>query len=680
MNIPITDRFRKTSELLAAAVAVTGLIVLAGWFFCVPLLRSVLPGMVEMKSNTAACFVLLGAAVWLLQERRLGDRRAFVAGLLSASVCFTVAGLTLYEYVSGVDIGLDQLLFRESPGALLTSSPGRMAFNTCIAFMLTAASAAGLAARGAALRLSAQVAAVAAGLLGFISLIGYFYGISPLYFGLHFSTAMALHTTALFVLASLAVLFARPGEGLMLEVSGDGYGSLAFRRLFVFAVVLPVTLGWLKVLLERRGLLGPEMGLSLVAIGNMVGAGAMIYLLSGYLNRLDAVRRRAEADLRNAQRLESLGLLAGGIAHDFNNLLVGILGNLSLIKHKADKDLEVQELAREAVSAADRAKALALRLLTFSKGGAPVMKPHDAGRLLRENARFAARGSSCLCRFKLRQGLPAVMADENQFGQVIGNLVQNAAQAMAGGGVLEIEAAAERLPEGSAVPLPAGEYVRMTLSDNGPGIPPELLPRVFEPYFSTRPGGHGLGLSIAHSIVGRHGGHISAGAAPGGGARFTIYLPAAPGAVLTEKPDAAPARAYKGKVLVMDDEEIVLRSMDRMLRELGCECVPARDGARAIELWREAAEAGRPFDLAVMDLTVPGGMGGKEAAQGIRAISPGAKVLVSSGYSEDPVLQDPSGHGFDAALGKPYKFEELAAALAALRVGGQPEPGVPGRG
>lgn len=643
-----------------------GLLVLAGWLFDVPLLRSGLPGMVEMKANTAACFTLLGAAVWLLQERRSGGPRQRAAGLLAAAACFAVAGLTLCEYLFGLELGLDQLLFRESPHAVLTSSPGRMALNTCVAFMLTSGAAAGLAARRPGAQFAAQAAALAAGTMGFVSMIGYIYGLSPLYFGLNFSTAMAVHTTLLFVLGSLAVAFARPDEGFMREVSGYGYGSLAFRRLFVFAAALPVLLGWAKLALERRGVLGPEMGLSLLAIGNVLAAGALIYLLAVYLNRLDAARRRAEADLQSAQRLESLGLLAGGIAHDFNNLLVGILGNLSLINHKADKDPEVRELAREAGSAADRAKALALRLLTFAKGGAPALKPQDAGRLLRESAQFATRGSSCLCRFRVPPGLPAVMADENQFGQVIGNLVQNAVQAMPGGGVLELEAAAERLPEGSGLPLPAGEYVRLTLTDEGPGIPADRLEKIFDPYFTTKPGGHGLGLSIAHSIVGRHGGHISAGPAPGGGARFTIYLPAVTGAVAPAMAGAAPARAARAKVLLMDDEDLVLRSVGRMLQELGCECVQARDGARAIELWREAAEAGKPFDAAIMDLTVPGGMGGKEAALGIMEFSPGAKVLVSSGYSEDPVLQDPGKYGFAAALGKPYRFEELAAALARL--------------
>jgi len=660
------DRYRTASRKMAATAAAVGLLVLAGWVFDVALFKSVMPGLVAMKANTAVCFVLLGAALWLLQERRAVRPPRPLLVRLAAGLCFTVAALTFFEYVSGQNLGLDQLLFTEAAGAVLTSSPGRMAFNTAIVFMLTSSALAALSLETELACLLAQALAVVSEIVGMVSLVGYIYDISPLYFGLNFSTAMAIHTSVLFILINLGCLCARPARGLMPAVTGAGYGSVVFRRLFMVALGLPILLGWIKLTAERRGWVAPEMGVSLVSIANTLVACSFVYLLSIYLNRLDAARRRAEADLQASQRLESLGLLAGGIAHDFNNLLVGIMGNLSLLRHKAGPDPELQELVRETAEAADRAKALSFRLLTFAKGGSPVKKAVDIGRLLSESAQFAARGSNCLCRIDLASQLPTALADENQLAQVFSNLVQNAIQAMPGGGVIEIKAEVRALGAASGLPLAPGEYLKLTFADNGPGIAAEVAPKIFEPYFSTKPAGHGLGLSISRSIITKHGGYIGAETARGKGAVFTVYLPvSAAGAAAAAAKAVKPAGA-KGRVLLMDDEEIVARSVDRMLKELGLECVAVPDGARALEAYKAAASEGRPFEAVIMDLTIPGGMGGREAILKLREFAPGAKVLVSSGYSDDPVLTDHEKYGFDAVLGKPYRFEELAGALKGL--------------
>gem|GEM_PF-3003224 len=378
-------------------------------------------------------------------------------------------------------------------------------------------------------------------------------------------------------------------------------------------------------------------------------------------------RRHTEQERIKAQRMESIATLAGGIAHDFNNILTGVLGNISMVRTELSVAASgLPQVLIEAENAAVRAKDLARQLLTFSKGGRPAKKALDIGPLIREAAAFVLRGSPSRCETDLPPDLRTIMADPGQIAQVFHNLLINAAQSMPGGGVIRVTGRNISLPPGGDGP--AGNLVAITVSDSGPGIAPENMARLFEPYFSTKADGRGLGLSMAHSIIGGHGGAISAVSEPGKGASFTIRLPAAEVPAVDAQAHAKseppkPAVRGSGRILVMDDDAIVQKACSRMLTALGYDCSIAPDGRSAIEEYKRAAEAGKPFIVVIMDLTVPGGMGGKEAVVELKRLDPKAKALVSSGYSDDPVIGNYKDFGFDAVLTKPYRFEELAKVL-----------------
>ncbi len=384
----------------------------------------------------------------------------------------------------------------------------------------------------------------------------------------------------------------------------------------------------------------------------------------------DITERRKNEKLMNEmaamQKVESLGQLAGGIAHDFNNMLTGILANISLLESRCGADRENAQILRETIEAARSAQALTSNLLAFSRGGKPVKKEFCLDRALADIFHLATRGTNCACEADIRPGLWSVEGDEGQLKQAVNNLLINALQAMPGGGRLTLRASNRGRDQSPPDGLEPGEYVRVSVSDTGVGIRPEDLPRVFDPYFTTKAKGHGIGLSMTWSVVKNHGGYITASSEPGKGSVFELYLPAT-GRRLDE-PAAGKREAPKGygRVLVLEDEEVVYNALRRMLTELGYECEVAQDGAAAVRLYLEEKAKGRPFRAVIMDLTIPGGMGGKEAVARLRESAPEARVIVSSGYSDEGVLSDFARYGFDAMLPKPYKFEDLAAALAAL--------------
>ncbi|HEY5997131.1 MAG TPA: ATP-binding protein, partial [Candidatus Deferrimicrobiaceae bacterium] len=381
------------------------------------------------------------------------------------------------------------------------------------------------------------------------------------------------------------------------------------------------------------------------------------------LKHAEEERARMDRQLLHAQKLESLGVLAGGIAHDFNNLLAGILGNLSLARKFLDPSHRASKNLLEAETASRRATGLALQLLTFAKGGDPVKKAVPAGPLIRESASLVLSGSKVKVEFDLPDSLPAIEVDEGQIGQVINNLVLNAAQSMPGGGTVAISAEALSLDGGGTVPLPPGRYVRFMVADSGCGIAPENLKRIFDPYFSTRSGGSGLGLASVWSIVAKHGGHIGVRSEVGIGTTIEVVLPANAGAApdpsAADSASAGPRSASGRSLLVMDDETMLRTLVADMLQELGCRVATCGDGGEAIARYRAAFEAGTPFDAVIMDLTIPGGMGGKEAAQRILEIDPAARLVVSSGYSNDPVMAEFRKWGFGATMAKPYDMDEI---------------------
>jgi PAS domain S-box-containing protein len=377
-------------------------------------------------------------------------------------------------------------------------------------------------------------------------------------------------------------------------------------------------------------------------------------------------KRKMEAELVNAQKLESLGVLAGGIAHDFNNFLTAIIGNLSLAKLDSKPGDHVVVLLNEMEKASLQAKNLTQQLLTFSKGGEPVKKLVTLAELVKNSATFSLRGSNVRCEFSISQDLLPVEVDEGQIGQVINNLVLNADHAMPEGGIIEICAENITLTADNQFSLPPGPYLKTSFRDHGVGIGPDHLAKVFDPYFTTKQKGSGLGLTVAYSIVDKHNGRMTVESELGHGTTFTIYLPA------SEKAAGQPAdeekRLFigKGKILVMDDEEFIRGLANQMLSKIGYEVSVAHDGNQAIEMYRHAQKRGEPFDIVIMDLTVPGGMGGKEAIQKLKKLDPNVKALVSSGYSNDPIMSNFRDYGFQGVVKKPYRIQDMSDALRAV--------------
>jgi PAS domain S-box-containing protein len=376
--------------------------------------------------------------------------------------------------------------------------------------------------------------------------------------------------------------------------------------------------------------------------------------------RAEEERLKLEQQLSQSQRLESLGLLAGGIAHDFNNLMSGIYGPIELALG-GRLDPESASNLSLALASMGRARDLTRQLLTFATGGAPIRTIGPLFPLVEESARFALSGGRTTCTIDVVADLWPCNFDRNQIGQVIDNLVINAQQAMPGSGAIRISARNASLRQSEAATLPAGNYVVVAIEDSGIGIPAETLTRIFDPFFTTKETGRGLGLSTCHSIMRRHDGAITAESTPGKGSTFRLYLPAARtpvGDSGRDKPKAM--HRGKGAVLVMDDDETVRKVLSAMLASLGYSVETVCDGVAAVELFATQSESGQRFRAVLLDLTVPGGMGGKEAAQVLRTMDGSVPLFVTSGYAEDPVMEDPAPHGFKASLRKPFAMSDLS--------------------
>lgn len=376
-------------------------------------------------------------------------------------------------------------------------------------------------------------------------------------------------------------------------------------------------------------------------------------------------KKRMDEELQRMSKLESVGILAGGIAHDFNNILAAVLGNVSLAKMYArPSDERVLKRLEDAEQAVLRAKDLTLQLLTFSKGGSPILKTTSIENVVRETASFALTGSGVRCDFTFGEDLSPVDIDEGQMSQVINNLVINSQQAMSGGGVITIEAAnlvtTREIVEHGAF-LQPGAYVRISVKDDGIGIAPEHVHKVFDPYFTTKDKGSGLGLATSYSIIKNHDGHITLESEPGAGTTFFIYLKASRRPAASIRRDIRDVRntTVRARVLHMDDEAMILKATKEMLEGLGYDVTSVADGREAVARYREARTAGTPFDVVLLDITVRGGLGGKDAMRELLAIDPGVKAIVSSGYSNDPVMASYRRYGFRGVIAKPCLMSEL---------------------
>jgi PAS domain S-box-containing protein len=382
-------------------------------------------------------------------------------------------------------------------------------------------------------------------------------------------------------------------------------------------------------------------------------------------------RKRAENEqlqllgqMARLERLESLGFLAGGIAHDFNNLLAGLFGHIERALESSQEERAIASL-KQAMGALERAKRLTGQLLTFSTGGAPVKQTTDLEQLLTETVNFVLRGSNVEPIFDFEPLLMRLDCDYGQISQVVHNIVLNSVHAMPEGGHLYVGARNLEVEGGNRGGLHPGPHVEFHFKDEGHGIPLEALEHVFDLFFTTKPGGTGLGLATSHSIVRRHGGTLRVESVAGKGATFFITLPGHERRDSERRIESIPALPHRGRgrALILDDEAVLRELLFNIFEELGYEVAQAQNGAEALQLHAEALAEGRPFSVAMLDLTIPGGLGGREVMAELRMRDSSIAAIASSGYAGDPVMSDPFAFGFDACLAKPFRFVDLSRQL-----------------
>lgn len=388
-------------------------------------------------------------------------------------------------------------------------------------------------------------------------------------------------------------------------------------------------------------------------------------------NRDITDRKRMEEELVKKDKLETVGILAGGLAHDFNNILGGVLGNISLAMADVEPNTELFHTLAAAEKATIRAASLTQRLLTFSKGGAPIKEMAKVADIIKESAEFVMSGSNVHGRYSFADNQMMVEADKGQLSQVIQNLALNACQAMPEGGVLDIVAEHCSIPPANELGLPSGSYLKVSFADTGEGIPAEIIDKIFDPFFSTKPKGSGLGLATAYSIVRKHGGHIGVESSVGQGTTFVIHLPASsrsePGTVEHEEL-AVPSTGgtdtgLSGRILIMDDDATIREVATRILARVGLAVDCAVNTPQTVAMYKEAMDVGRPYDLVILDLTIRGENGGKKTVKILQDIEPEVKAIVYSGYADDPVISDYEKYGFCCAVAKPFRPHELIEAV-----------------
>jgi signal transduction histidine kinase/CheY-like chemotaxis protein len=452
---------------------------------------------------------------------------------------------------------------------------------------------------------------------------------------------------------------------------------IVFRSHFIFQTLLALALtaADLSIIILTKHLPHPELRAIVASYILANGLGITVLWLINIARRREFLARdqeaaslkethRLEVEKFKQSRLESIGVLAGGIAHDFNNALTGIIGNIDLASSALceDKQEEAGQRLKDALSASERAKNMSMQLLTFAKGGVPEMKTVSLPELIKETITFSLQGSNIAPKINIGENLWPVEGDSGQLSQVFSNLLINARQAMNAGGRIKISAS--NVDPGAAVGTRAGKFVLIQVEDNGPGIPGENLDHIFDPFFTTKESGHGLGLAVADSIVKKHGGFIEVQSRVGAGTRFDVYLPASDRTPEKTK-NRRPAASYRrsGRILVMDDDEVIRKLVMHSVQLAGYTVSAAADGAGAVDIYRKGMENGEPYDAVILDLTVPGGMGGKEAITELKKLDPNVRAIASSGYSDDAVMANFRQFGFKESLPKPYSISALLSVL-----------------
>jgi PAS domain S-box-containing protein len=373
-------------------------------------------------------------------------------------------------------------------------------------------------------------------------------------------------------------------------------------------------------------------------------------------------RKHVEEELFRGRKLESLGLLAGGIAHDFNNFITIISGNIALAKMQFQPADPVGDILEQAEVACKRATSLASQLLTFGKGGAPVRKPSSLAEVVKDAVDLARAGAQVTIEMAMEGDLWSAEIDVEQIGHAMHNILLNARQAMPEGGIIEVRAENVVLDVDTPA-LRSGRYVKISVRDHGCGIAPDVLPGIFDPYFTTKQSGSGLGLATVHAIIAKHQGHITVQSMLGVETTFSLYLPACPTVEPTASAIGQQLQTGLGRILVMDDEEALRKLLAQILKRLGYEVDCAREGAEAIELYQRAKDSGHGFDAVLVDLTIPGGMGGKEVAARLREVDDSVILIASSGYSQTPIMSEFRRYGFDDVISKPWTPLQLSQVL-----------------
>jgi PAS domain S-box-containing protein len=374
-------------------------------------------------------------------------------------------------------------------------------------------------------------------------------------------------------------------------------------------------------------------------------------------------KRKLEQEIQKALKLEAIGVLAAGVAHDFNNLLAVVMGNIGLAKRFVNTQDKIFSLLDKAEKGADRATGLSQQLLTFSKGGTMIKETASIREIIEDSVNFVLRGSATRCDYSLQDNLFSVDVDKGQISQVFQNLIINADQAMPCGGIILINV--ENITDGrkDLPSLLTVKYIKITVRDQGVGIPQEHLDKIFDPFFTTKQKGNGLGLSVVYSIISKHDGHIAVESELGKGTVFHIYIPASKKDMIQLAPTQTSVYGGEERILVMDDNEDILETLKTTLKELGYKVTLAKDGEEAIQLYRSSLHSKKPFDAVIMDLTIAGGMGGKETITWLKDIDPDVKAVVSSGYSNDPVIANYKDFGFKGVIRKPYRIQRLSQVL-----------------
>lgn len=541
--------FKIISEILCVVIFFSGCIVLFGWILDIPVLKSISPQLVTMKANTSICFIFIGVSLWLYQEKRRNNRLGLWIARFLTSIIFLIGFLTFLEYVFKCNFGIDQILFKEPSTAILTSSPGRMAYNTSFNFVLVSVALFMIEARSAVFLYIAQFAVIFVGLIALLSLVGYLYGASPLYIGLHFSTAMALHTTVLFLMICICYLFMNSQKAFMKNVSSDNYGSIVLRRIFPVAIIVPLFFGWMKIYAEKKGWFSPELGVAFVAIFNLSVIGLFIYILSAYLNRLDVRRKRAEDELQLAytkltetqerlihtEKMDAIGRLASGVAHEVKNPLGIVLQGVEYLQNvevlTKGQHAEVLQMILFNIKRADN---IVRGLVDFSRVDTFHAKPEDINEVIKSSIgliQHEVKAHSVEIIQELQDNLPKAMVASGNMRQVFINLFINALQAMPQGGKLFIRTSQIKIDKEvikkNNVFFHLGEGALLVeVEDTGVGISEENLPKITEPFFTTK-GPHmgtGLGLSISNSIIEVHRGILDIQSEEGKGTKVSVIL------------------------------------------------------------------------------------------------------------------------------------------------------------